>query len=55
MDDNQLGALGTVEGLSMTLAVLHHGLSCLAEGAIPAKINTVLTTAKVFEEKIAGN
>lgn len=55
MDDkNTLGALGTVKGLSMTLAVLHHGFSCLAEGSIPAKIGTVMQTASVFEERLNG-
>jgi hypothetical protein len=49
-EDNALGALGTVKGLSLTLAVMHHGLSCLADGSIPAKIGTVLQTATVFEQ-----
>lgn len=55
MNENTLGALGTVKGLSLTLAVLHHGLSCLAEGSIPAKIGTVIQTAKAFEDQINGN
>ena len=50
--DNDLGALGTVKGLSLALAVIHHGLSCFAEGSIPARTNTVLDTAKKFEEHI---
>lgn len=54
MDNNTLGALGTVKGLSLTLAVLHHGLSCLAQDSIPAKIGTVIQTAKLFEEQITG-
>lgn len=52
MDQNQLGALGTVKGLSLTLAVLHHGFSCLAEGSIPAKAGTVMQTASTFEAHI---
>lgn len=54
MDDNALGALGTVKGLALTLAVIHHGLSCLADGSIPAKISTVLQTADTFEAQING-
>lgn len=50
--DSALGVLGTTKGLSLTLAVLHHGLSCLAEGSIPAKVGTVLTTATCFEERL---
>lgn len=54
MNENTLGALGTPKGLALTLAVLHHGLSCLAEGSIPAKIGTVLHTANAFENQING-
>jgi hypothetical protein len=50
--DNGLGALGTTKGLSLTLAVLHHGLSCLAEGSIPAKVGTVLNTASIFDDRL---
>ncbi len=53
--ENTLGSLGTVKGLSLTLAVLHHGFSCFAEGSIPAKIGTVLQTASVFEERLNGS
>ena len=53
-EDNALGALGTTKGLSLTLAVLHHGFSCFAEGSIPAKISTVLQTALVFEDRLNG-
>ncbi len=52
--DNALGILGTPKGLSLTLAVLHHGLSCLAEGSIPAKVGTVLATATYFEDRLNG-
>jgi hypothetical protein len=55
MDKNELGALGTVKGLSLALAVIHHGLSCFAEGSIPARTNTVLDTATKFEEHITSN
>lgn len=55
MDENSaLGVLGTAKGLSLALAVLHHGLSCFADGSIPAKIGTVLQTAKTFEERLNG-
>lgn len=40
----------TPHELSLILAVAHHGFSCLAEGAIPAKPGTVLHTAQLFEE-----
>lgn len=53
-EDNALGALGTTKGLALTLAVLHHGFSCFAEGSIPAKIGTVLQTASVFEDRLNG-
>lgn len=43
-----IGVLGTVEGLALTLAVLHHGLSCLSREAVPAKATTVLQTAETF-------
>lgn len=33
---------------ALFLAVLHHGLSCLAARSIPAKTDTVLNTAKEF-------
>lgn len=54
-ENNALGALGTTAGLSLALAVMHHGFSCFAEGSIPAKIGTVLHTASVFEEHLHGN
>jgi hypothetical protein len=49
-----LGALGTVKGLALTLAVIHHGLSCFAHDAIPASTRTVLLTAETFEQHIIG-
>lgn len=51
---DNLGSLGTTKGLSLTLAVLHHGFSCFAEGSIPAKIGTVLQTATLFEERLTS-
>ena len=51
---DKLGALGTTKGLALALAVIHHGLSCFAEGSIPARTNTVLDTAKKFEEHITA-
>lgn len=51
---NDLGVLGTTEGLSLTLAVLHHGLSCLSQDSIPAKVDTVLHTARTFENRLRG-
>lgn len=54
MNENNLGAVGTAKGLALTLAVLHHGFSCLAEGSIPAKIGTVLLTAEAFEKQIVS-
>lgn len=50
--DNALGALGTNTGLAMTLAVLYHGLSCLADNSVPANSDTVLKTAAKFEDYI---
>jgi hypothetical protein len=44
------GPVTTTQGFALFLAVLHHGFSCLAEGAIPAKSNTVLHTAQQFED-----
>lgn len=52
--ENALGALGTPSGLALTLAVLHHGLSCMADGSIPAKVGTVMHTADLFEQRIIG-
>jgi hypothetical protein len=54
-ENNALGALGTTAGISLALAVMHHGFSCFAEGSIPAKIGTVLHTANVFEDHLRGN
>lgn len=48
--DNTLGAVGTTEGLALTLAVVYHGFACLADNSIPAKINTITHTADVFED-----
>lgn len=47
-----MNPITTPRGLSLVLAVVHHGLSCLAEGAIPAKAGTVLQTAKLFEDHL---
>jgi hypothetical protein len=47
--DNVLGELGTRRGLALTLSVLYHGLSCLADTSVPAKSGTVIDTAKKFE------
>lgn len=48
--DESLGALGTSRGLALTLSVLYHGLSCLADTSVPAKSGTVIDTAKKFEQ-----
>jgi hypothetical protein len=47
--NNVLGMAGTRRGLALTLAVIHHGLSCLSERSIPAKVETVLKTADDFD------
>lgn len=47
-----LGVITTPRGLSLVLAVVHHGFSCLAQGAIPAKVDTVLHTAEMFEDHL---
>ena len=46
------GIISTARGLSLILAVVHHGFSCFAEGAIPAKAGTVIHTAELFEEHL---
>lgn len=48
--DNQIGELGTCKGASLTLAVLYHGLSCLADNSVPANSDTVLRTATKFAD-----
>ena len=49
-EDNTLGAVGTPQGLALTLAVVYHGFACLADGSIPAKVGTIIHTADVFED-----
>jgi hypothetical protein len=55
MSDNVLGSVGTARGLSLALAVIHHGLSCFAHDSIPAKTSTVIVTAQTFERYILGS
>jgi hypothetical protein len=50
--DNQIGELGTTVGAGLTLAVLYHGLSCLADNSVPANSDTVLRTAIKFTEHL---
>ncbi len=40
--------------VALTLAVLHHGLSNLAERSIPPRSDTVIETAKDFERHLNG-
>lgn len=35
---------------SLAMAVAFHGLSCLANNAVPSKVDTVITTAKAFHK-----
>jgi len=49
---NILGALGTNRGLSLVLAVLHHGLANFADKSIPAGTQTVIATAERFEDHL---
>lgn len=53
-DNNQqiVGVIATPAGLALTLAVIHHGMSCFAAGSIPAKVDTVLHTADMFERRL---
>lgn len=44
----------TIRALALTLAVLHHGLANFAEKSIPAKSDTVMETAKKFEDWLLG-
>lgn len=46
VDVNKITALG--------MAVLHHGLSCMAPDVIPAKNGTVIQTAHLFEDYLRG-
>lgn len=45
-DDTKVAALA--------LAVMHHGLSNLAERSIPPKAETVMDTADMFERHLNG-
>lgn len=40
--------------VALALAVMHHGLSNLAEGSIPSRTDTVLETASMFERHLNG-
>lgn len=51
-DDQLVGVMSTPAGLALTLAVVHHGMSCLSSGSIPAKVETVLHTADLFERRL---
>jgi len=57
MNNNEtsvIGVGGTVKGFSLFLAVLHYGFSCLAEGSVPARPQTVIDTAHNFETYLSG-
>jgi len=45
-----MNPLTTNKGVALALAVLHHGLSCLAERSIPSRAETVIETAGKFKE-----
>lgn len=40
--------------LALALAVMHHGMSNLAERSIPPRAETVLDTADMFERHLNG-
>jgi hypothetical protein len=40
--------------VALALAVMHHGLSNLAEGSIPSRTGTVMDTAADFERYLNG-
>jgi hypothetical protein len=40
--------------VALALAVMHHGLSNLAEGSIPSRTGTVMDTAEDFERYLNG-
>ena len=54
-NSNLLGALGTFRGLSLLMAVIHHGLSNISPQSIPASVSKVLETAQSFDKYIRKN
>lgn len=54
--DKEITSVSLRRTMALTLSVVHYGLACLAEGAIPSKPETVIQTARRFEDYIAtGN
>lgn len=49
-DEEPTPPLDSVRFWALALAVVHHGLACLAEKAVPSRANTVTATADEFED-----
>ena len=49
---HSMNAVGGPRELALMMAVIHHGLGNFAQRSIPARPNTVIETAKEFEQYI---